>query len=177
MWRGSFELKKLNSWHVATAAEAIAAAQFARFGFDVSVQYGANQPEYDLIVAEGQNMLKISVKGSQDGGWGLSQSQLSRIRNAQYHQAADDWCDRHKPGTALCLVQFQDVPDDQLPRVYLASPKEISERLKAASGGRGDTILYEDYVRGPKAAGAGTREILPANWKLTRQRLAEMLCR
>ena len=54
-------MKKLSSWHVATAAEALAAAQFARFGFDVSVQYGANQPEYDLIVADGENILKISV--------------------------------------------------------------------------------------------------------------------
>ena len=32
------------SWHVAVAAEAIAAAQFARCGVDVSVQYGANHP-------------------------------------------------------------------------------------------------------------------------------------
>jgi hypothetical protein len=69
----------MSSWHVATAAEAIAAAQFARFGYDVSVQYGANQPEYDLTIARGEKMLKISVKGSKDGGWGLTQTQLSRL--------------------------------------------------------------------------------------------------
>jgi len=40
----------LNQWHVATAAKAIAAAQFSRCGWDVSVQYGANQPGYDLVV-------------------------------------------------------------------------------------------------------------------------------
>ena len=51
------------NWHVATAAEAIAAAQFARLGFDVSVQYGANQPEYDLMVHNGEHTLKVSVKG------------------------------------------------------------------------------------------------------------------
>lgn len=55
------------SWHVAVAAEAFAAALFARCGVDVSVQYGANQPEYDLIVSQGERMLKVSVKGSQDG--------------------------------------------------------------------------------------------------------------
>jgi hypothetical protein len=33
-----------SSWHVSVAAEAIAAALFARCGYDVSVQYGANQP-------------------------------------------------------------------------------------------------------------------------------------
>jgi hypothetical protein len=58
---------KRTSWQVAVAAEAIAAAQFARCRFDVSVQYGANQPEYDLIVAKDDRMLKVSVKGSQDG--------------------------------------------------------------------------------------------------------------
>lgn len=36
-------------WHVATAAEAFAAAQFARFGWDVNVQYGPNQPRYDKV--------------------------------------------------------------------------------------------------------------------------------
>jgi hypothetical protein len=64
----------MTSRNVGVAAEAIAAAQFARCGFDVSVQYGANQPEYDLIVARGDALLKVSVKGSQDGGWGLTQS-------------------------------------------------------------------------------------------------------
>jgi antirestriction protein ArdC len=49
------------NWHVVTAAEAIAALQFARFGFDVSVQYGANQPEYDLMVTDGEEFLKIKV--------------------------------------------------------------------------------------------------------------------
>lgn len=66
------------SWQVATAAEAFAAAQLARFGWDVSVQYGANQPEYDLVAVDGARVLKVSVKGSQDGGWGLTQSYLTR---------------------------------------------------------------------------------------------------
>ena len=61
-------MKKAKSYHVGVAAEAFVAAQFARYGFDVSVQYGANQPEYDLMVSQGDLMLKISVKGSQDGG-------------------------------------------------------------------------------------------------------------
>ena len=50
----------MNSWHVGVAAEGIAAAQFARYGYDVSVQYGADQPEYDLIASRGDEMLKIS---------------------------------------------------------------------------------------------------------------------
>ena len=67
-------MKSISSWHVGVAAEAYAAAVFARYGYDVSVQYGANQPEYDLISVCGDKMLKISVKGSQDGGWGLTQN-------------------------------------------------------------------------------------------------------
>lgn len=172
---------KLDQWHVATAAEAIAAAQFARFGYDVSVQYGANQPEYDLMISRGERMLKISVKGSQDGGWGLTQTQLSNIRKSfpdskvDYHLAAENWFARHQPMTAICFVQFKNVPEDQLPRAYLAWPREVADRLKAAAGGRGDTILNEDFVRGPKAAGAGNRETLPDEWRLTQARVEQMV--
>jgi Holliday junction resolvase-like predicted endonuclease len=164
-----------SNWHVATAAEATAAAQFARLGFDVSVQYGAGQPEYDLMVSDGDKLLKSSVKGSQDGGWGLSQTQLSKLRNADYQGAAEAWLARHKPRTVLCLVQFKDVPFTDLPRIYLATPKEVADRLKAASGGRGDTILYENFQRGPRAAGAGTLEKLPDCWKISAGRVAELL--
>src|SRR5687768_10543929 len=94
------------SWHVAVAAEAVAAAQFARCGFDVSVQYGADQPEYDLIVAKAERMLKVSVKGSQDGGWGLTQSY---IKNADYQGAIEKWLLRHGARTILCFVQFRGV--------------------------------------------------------------------
>jgi len=159
----------MNNWHVATAAEAVAAAQFARLGFDVSVQYGANQPEYDLVVVSGADTLKISVKGSQDGGWGLTQSYLSKIKKADYHGAAERWLDRHQPRTAICLVQFKDAAFDEMPRVYLITPTEIAERLKGASGGRGDTILWENHTRGPRAAGAGTTEKIPDSWKLRRR--------
>jgi hypothetical protein len=61
----------VSGWHVGVAAEAIATALFA-----LVVQYGANQPEYDLMIAKGDRLLKVSVKGSQDGSWGLCQSYL-----------------------------------------------------------------------------------------------------
>jgi hypothetical protein len=66
----------MTAWHVGVAAEAIAAGVFARCNFDVSVQYGANQPSYDLIIAKDDKLLKVSVTGSQDGGWGLTQSHV-----------------------------------------------------------------------------------------------------
>jgi len=163
-----------SSWQVSTAAEAIVAGQFARFGFDVSVQYGANQPEYDLIVADGDRMLKVSVKGSRDGGWGLSQTQLTALRKAEpegptdYHRAADNWLRRHKPGTIMCFVQFEDAPFDALPRIYLAWPREVCERLKSARGGKGDTVLWERDLRGLRAS-------IPDHWKMTEARVSELL--
>lgn len=161
----------MNSWHVGVAAEAIAAAQFARFTYDVSVQYGADQPEYDLIAVSGDKMLKISVKGSQDGSWGLTQSFK---KGRTYHEAVDEWLSRHHKKTIFCMVQFKDVADNQMPRMYLASPDEIADVLRNEAKGRGDTILYENHVWGSKAFAYGTVDKLPEHWIFTKDRADEM---
>jgi len=162
---------RIGGWHVAVAAEAVAAAMFARCGVDVSVQYGANQPEYDLIVARGEKLLKVSVKGSQDGAWGIGQSLL---KNADYVAAIEAWKRRHKPRTVLCFVQFKGVPLDQLPRVYLATPLEVADRLKATAGGRGATILYESHTWSPRARSAGTAEKIPDAWCFSEDRVEQL---
>ena len=110
----------MTSWHVGVAGEAFAAAQFARYAYDVSVQYGANQPEYDLIAVSGEKMLKISVKGSQDGSWGLTQSFK---KGRTYHEAVQEWLKKHHKKTIFCLVQFKNTTELQMPRMYLASPQ------------------------------------------------------
>ena len=161
-------MKKLGQWQVATAAEAFAAAQFARCGWDVSVQYGANQPEYDLVAVSGDLMLKVSVKGSQDGGWGLTQS---HIKDANYHRAADLWLAKHSKKTVFCLVQFRGVALDQLPRMYLATPANIAAWLKSAASGRGDTILYEKHVWAAHAHAGGTVDEIPTEWAFTTERV------
>ena len=164
-----------SNWHVATAAEAMAAAQFARLGYDVSVQYGANQPEYDLMIADTERTLKVSVKGSRDGGWGLSQSQLSALRKhnpdgpTDYHRAADNWLQRHKPRTVMCFVQFKDAPIDALPRIYLAWPQEVCDLLKSARGGKGDTILWE------QRDDRGLRASIPTHWTMSKERVADLI--
>ena len=163
--------EKISSWHVGIAAEAYTAGLFARCGYDVSVQYGANQPEYDLIVVKGDLMLKISVKGSQDGGWGLTQSYK---KDSTYHEAADKWLASHHRGTIFCLVQFENVSVDELPRVYLATPSEIAQRLKDSAGGRGETILYEHHEWSDRAAGAGTVDEVPEYWKFSADRIKEL---
>lgn len=160
-----------SSWQVATAAEAFAAAQFARCGWDVSVQYGANQPEYDLVAVDGDRMLKVSVKGSRDGGWGLTQSYLA---NADYKAAVDTWLAKHSKKTVVCLVQFKGVPVTELPRLYLARPSEIAIWLKAAAAGRGDTILYERHEWSKQAQAAGTVDSIPEKWCFTEARLEQI---
>lgn len=161
-------------WHVAVAAEAIAAGLFARCGCDVSVQYGANQPEYDLMIAKGARLLKVSVKGSQDGAWGLCQSHFKR-GEGDYHGAIDHWVLKHKPRTVLCLVQFQDVALTEMPRVYLATPWEVGQRLRDTKKGRGDTILWECHTWGPRAYAAGITDRIPKNWSFSCDRTEELL--
>ena len=158
---------RMTSWHVGVAAEAFVAAQFARMRYDVSVQYGANQPEYDLIAVSGDKMLKISVKGSQDGGWGLTQSYK---KGCDYHEAIQKWLDGHHKKTIFCLVQFQGTSNAELPRMYLASPAEIAQVLNVSAGGRGETILYECHKWGPRAAGSGTIDRIPEEWRFTEER-------
>lgn len=165
-------MKKISSWHVGVAAEAYTAAVFARFGYDISVQYGANQPEYDLIAVSGDKMLKISVKGSQDGGWGLTQKYKNK--ECSYHEAIDNWLEAHHKKTIFCLVQFQNTTPNEMPRIYLASPQEIAKVLKNTAGGRGDTILYESHTWGPRAAGKGTTDKIPDEWIISAERLDYM---
>jgi len=131
-------VKKISPYHVGVSAEAFAAAQFARCDCDVLVQYGANQPEYDLVISRETKSIKVSVKGSQDGGWGLTQSGL---KNANYHEAIDKWLKKHERGILFCFVQFKNVGLSDLPRMYLAWPQEIAKRLKESASGRGETVV------------------------------------
>lgn len=54
------------------AVEAFTTSVLAQAGYDVLVQYGANQPHYDLVAVKENRILMVSVKGSQDGGWMLA---------------------------------------------------------------------------------------------------------
>ena len=161
-------MKEFTPWHVGVAAEAYAAAILARYGYNVSVQYGANQPEYDLIAVSGDKILKISVKGSKDTEWGLTQKYL---KNRDYSKAADMWLSAHHKKTIFCLVQFAGTEPTEMPRIYFAPPNEIADRLKKSAGGRGDTILYENHTWGSRAVGKGTTDSIPQEWLVSKERL------
>ena len=162
--------KKTSSYHVGVAAEAFVAAQFARYGYEVSVQYGANQPEYDLIAHRDDLILKISVKGSQDGDWGLTQGYK---KERSYSEAIDKWLEDHGRKTIFCLVQFKQVRDDEMPRMYLATPDEIALQMKASRGGAGDTVLRENHTYKTGIA-AGCTDRIPDEWVFTKSRADQM---
>jgi len=162
---------KVSSWHIGIAGEAAAAALFARHGYNISVQYGANQPDYDLLVEKDNNILKISVKGSQTGSWGLIQSYK---KGRTYIEAADAWASNQGTKTVFCLVQYKDVDAMSMPRVYLALPDEIAEALKKERKGNGDSILYENHTW-QSGLGAGTTDKLPEHWKFSAERIDKLL--
>jgi hypothetical protein len=164
-------MKTISSYHVGVSAEAFVAAQFARCDCDVLVQYGANQPEYDLVISRGLKLIKVSVKGSQDGGWGLTQSYL---KEANYYQAVDHWLAKHGIAILFCFVQFKGISLSELPRLYLAWPQEVAKRLKESAAGRGETILYEEKVWSNRAYAAGVTEKIPTEWCFSAQKVDEV---
>jgi len=165
----------VNAYQVGVAAEAYAAAQFAHAGYNVLVQYGANQPQYDLVVSDGQRLRQVSVKGSQDGGWVLAASH--KKAGQSYHQAVDAWAAKQSdPNTIFCFVQFKDTPALGLPRLYLATVPEISKYLKVSCGGHGYTSVRERYTwKSGKAA--GTTDTIPPAWGMSPARIAALMKR
>ncbi|MEK8034914.1 hypothetical protein AACH06_29210 [Ideonella sp. DXS29W] len=161
----------MKPFHVGVAAEAFAAGLFARAGFDVSVQYGANQPEYDLLVSRDDRFLKVSVKGSQSGGWGLVQSHK---KGRGYAEAIEHWAEQQSQGVVYCLVQFQGVELDQCPRVYLATVSEVAEALKRSRANAGSTRLREQWAY-KRGIAAGAEEAIPNAWKFSEARVSQML--
>lgn len=161
------------SLHVGIAAEGFAAAMFARCGLDVTVQYGPSQPDYDLIVSRGEHFLKIAVKGSKDGGWIIIPIRMESGQ-PDYLAAIDRWLARHTSRTVLCLVQFQGVPIDEMPRIYIAGAADVAAHLRSTARGLGDTTLYERKVWSARAPVAGSDEI-PPTWRFSRERVEMLL--
>lgn len=56
------------------------------------------------------------------------------------------WMEKHTKETIVCLVQFKgvDIIMGELPRIYIATPEEIGQKLKASRNGHGETILEKD---------------------------------
>jgi len=163
----------MNSHQVSVAAESFAASIFAQAGFDVLVQYGANQPDYDLVAVSKNFVSKVSVKGSQDGGWALAVSKKKKGQNVSYFTAIDLWRTCQKDDIIFCFVQYWRISIGNAPRVYLATVKEVAARLKEQWNGRGHLALFEDYrAIHPKS---GFNDQIPSHWKFSKERLEEVI--
>lgn len=167
---------KMNQFHVAIAAEAYTAGILARLGYDVSVQYGANQPQYDLTVSKdkGDHLVRISVKGSQDGGWVLFAGY--KEKGVDNHQAVERWAEKQMKGLIYCFVQFKGVDLDSSPRFYFATVHEIVEHMRTVRGGDGDTVLIENATY-KKGAAKGVNDKIPEEWKFSSKRIEELFRR
>jgi len=149
------------------AAEAYAACLLAQAGYDVLVQYGANQPHYDLIAVKDKRMLPISVKGSQDGGWMLA---VKYVRpGVDYIQAADNWLAAQREDVIFIFVQFMGLSIGDTPRVYAARPTEIAVHLKTQRAGKGHGALHENY--GAKRPNSKYDHRIPDGWQFSLDRI------
>lgn len=171
---------KPGSWPIMVGASGITAAQFARCGFDIMIQAGPDKPWYDLVVTKGGNLLKIAVKASEDGRWRLAESYLQRA--AQINAKKPDiahairmWLDTHGERTVYCLVQFEGVSLNQLPRIYLATPADIAYRMKESAERTGEGILHEQYDWTSPESGFTSVEALPTTWLFSVERIQELL--
>jgi Holliday junction resolvase-like predicted endonuclease len=152
------------------AAESFAACLLARAGYDVLVQYGANQPHYDLVANKGKRFLPISVKGSQDGGWMLAVRY--KEENSNYHDAIDKWLASQREDTIFLFVQFINIPIGSAPRAYIALPQEIAAHMKTQCHGRGHGALQEDYQRDHPNSKYDHQ--IPKDWEFTQERIDEL---
>ncbi|MHB8562627.1 MAG: hypothetical protein ACYDDA_01530 [Acidiferrobacteraceae bacterium] len=149
------------------AAESYTACLLAQAGYDVLVQYGANQPHYDLIAVKDKRILPISVKGSQDGGWMLAVRYVKK--GVDYQAAIDQWLSIQRDDVVYIFVQFMHTPIGQAPRVFVARPPGIAAHMKTQCSGRGHGALYEDYRRDHPRSQYDHR--IPSDWGFSHRRI------
>ena len=170
--------KRPSSRQVSAAAENIAAAQFAMHGLDVLEQGRRARYFYDLSVANSAGMMKVTVYGSFRGFWNLLEtpagSTTEALKPAECHRAINRWFDRQGRHVVFCLVQFEPSDLKSMPRMYLATPAEIAARLHTSVEQLGDVALYEQYEI-EDSTGLHTVETLPADWRFSEQRIAELM--
>ncbi|MEO6563830.1 MAG: hypothetical protein ABIN99_12430 [Nitrosospira sp.] len=151
------------------AAESYAACLLAQAGYDVLVQYGANQPQYDLVAVEGTRFLPVSVKGSQDGGWMLAVKYKLKGMGVTYHQAIDSWLAAQRADAIFVFVQFLNVPLGEAPRLYVARLPEIAIHMKTQCDGRGHGALLKNF--GDPRPGSRYTHRIPSYWLFSQQRI------
>lgn len=161
---------------LSVAAEAIAAAQFALFGFDVLEQAGQARFSYDLGVANSGGMMKVTVHGDLGGFWTLVEPYMEHTRPslADRHRAIGLWLQNQSAHKVYCLVQFESADLTRMPRMYLASPQEIADRLHQAAERLTDSGFFE-HGDATDPEWPRTREGMPASWRFSKSRIEELM--
>lgn len=170
---------RIPTWPISVGAEGIAAAQFARCGFDVLIQACRDKSWYDLVVTRTGTLLKITVKASDDGEWRLTSGytrndQPNGPKPFDFRNAIDRWLAGHGSRTVCCLVQFHGVDIDELPRIYLALPGEVAQTMRETAVRTGRCMIRETY-EWSLADGSKRVEALPPSWRFSQQRVEELL--
>jgi hypothetical protein len=171
---------RLSSRCISLSAEGIAAAQFARSGFDILQQAAHEKPNFDLAVTRAGALVKMSVKASDNGRWDLVAPFLRGVqgpkpRRAEFQSAIELWYGSQSSRAMCCLVQFEDVPLDQLPRIYLASPIDIARRMQDSLERLDDASLFETYEWTSPFDSVHRVETLPNAWRFSVERIQELL--
>jgi Holliday junction resolvase-like predicted endonuclease len=162
----------MNSYQVAVAAESLVALLLSQAGYDVFVQYGTNQPGYDLVAVKPGRTLKVSVKGTQEAGWIFSAGFLTKGQGGgdKYHKAADAWLEKHGSNLVFAYVQFRGIPIGQMPEVYVVRAHEVAAHVKAGKRGGGDTTLRWKHTWKSGVA-KGYTDTVPETWKFAQHRI------
>lgn len=161
----------MNRHQVSVAAEAQAAAVFAQSGYSVFVQYGANQPGYDLAVSDNKKTILVSVKGSSNGGWMLT----TKRPEGTYESALDEW-EKKNASFVFFYVQYQGISVGSMPRMYAALGAEVADHQRIGWWGDLGLSLIEakTITRGPKK---GQKQCIPASWEVTEARIHDVFAR
>jgi hypothetical protein len=162
----------MNKHQTAVAAEAFAAGVFAHAGYSVFVQYGANQPGYDLVICDDKDdghTMRVNVKGSTNGGWLLA----NKNKDGTWEKALEEWS-VHNQSFAFCLVQFQEVDVGKLPNIYLATGAEIGAELRSHWFGELSLSLWVEYSP-KKGKHKGKTLRIPENWLMTEERIMSLM--
>jgi hypothetical protein len=161
--------RPMSSRQCEIAAESYVTCLLAQSAYDVFVQYGAHQQDFDLVATKDERTLRISVKGTQDGAWMLAVKYLQP--GVGYIEAIKKWLKAQPEDLVYMFVSFR-VPHGEAPRVYVAGPPEIAEQLESQSSGQGKAVLREDTpAHHPRAK---HQDKIPNSWHYSTERLDNM---
>lgn len=114
--------------------------------------------------------MKVSVKGSSDGGW-IIHARYKTGPKVSYRQALDAWLAAQPLQVVFFYVQFYGVPFGDMPRCYVARAADVYAHMLTTRGGHIAGSLVERYAYSRRGAGAGTTDTIPPSWELTEARL------